>query len=997
MAVKASVTITISKYRDADSITRFYLLQASTAAAPAKPTTLVPPTIQSAVEGWVDTEPNYVSGSTNTLYFVDRSVFSDGTFEYSNVSKSSSYEAAKEAYNKAQAAQNTANDTKEELDNLEIGGRNYLLDTKEFKKWNLITSTNAQFNIVEDSENDISIHASASGLSAARIISAKPYNRIPINLVDNKTIIVGVDVKIDDYEQWDNKAYCILEGYEEDDYSKRIVWKDIIITANYSNINKIYDANKLENNEWTRVYLTFTVSNSLFSGFSSGKTYSDVTYFGVRFTLFQNGGISFRKPKIEIGNKPTDWTPAPEDIENELDNYKAESEVIVGTQTTSTANWTGNANFKELKDGQQIIYWLPVNTPSSTNVTLNLTLPDGTKTGAKNVYYGGTTRLQSHYNAGNAIRLIYRENISINNSSTKYTGWWSDANWVDGNNTNLLRFQQSIKAKALIIAGQLIVGTVSGYEKIKTGVTFDLDKPILWAGSNLGVNGTGTNNFIVRPDVNVRQTLMTLTTTQPSDWSTNYKDYCTSSSGSFVHITGDTAPTWQANKYYKEDYTNCGTWTGTQYETIYLVGTLNGNMFTVDSTFPFTTTKPTTEDGKYYISLGYMYSTYQMILYPEHPIYRFVNGVFKNIAQLAYEAKTDIDNLEVGGRNLLLGSKTLDTSKGNYRNGMSAITEIYNNCIVCKSTGAWSDIGFDLKRLINNNIIKAGDILTYSLLAKTDDNVDRSLRFYLTGSKDYTAKYVNSIHSYHILDEYGWTRYYANFEITEEMINDTSSSMPTRIECTTSCTSGKFIYWTCPKLEKGNKPTDWTPAPEDIDEAIAKTVKQVDVEYYLSTDPSTPTGGSWVTTAPAWENGKYMWSRQKVTYVDGTTATRNATCIAGAKGDTGLDAMYGLPDILPITRWSFDNILTNINNITYFPENNETSNFITQKGTIVSNNGKAIFNGTQVVRSNNIIDFNNNITISFWLSLSELGICHTILQSRKVLGKRIFYIYINRK
>ena len=40
MAVKASVTITISKYRDCDSITRYFKLQASTAAAPAIPTTL---------------------------------------------------------------------------------------------------------------------------------------------------------------------------------------------------------------------------------------------------------------------------------------------------------------------------------------------------------------------------------------------------------------------------------------------------------------------------------------------------------------------------------------------------------------------------------------------------------------------------------------------------------------------------------------------------------------------------------------------------------------------------------------------------------------------------------------------------------------------------------------------------------------------------------------------------------------------------------------------
>ncbi|MEG0127197.1 MAG: hypothetical protein RR816_14090, partial [Clostridia bacterium] len=50
----------------------------------------------------------------------------------------------------------------------------------------------------------------------------------------------------------------------------------------------------------------------------------------------------------------------------------ADSEIIVGTQTVSTAVWTGDANFFELKDGQEITYWLPQG--SGSNVTLTLTL-----------------------------------------------------------------------------------------------------------------------------------------------------------------------------------------------------------------------------------------------------------------------------------------------------------------------------------------------------------------------------------------------------------------------------------------------------------------------------------------------------------------------------------------------------------------------------------------------------------------------------------------------
>ena len=86
------------------------------------------------------------------------------------------------------------------------------------------------------------------------------------------------------------------------------------------------------------------------------------------------------------------------------------------------------------------------------------------------------------------------------------------------------------------------------------------------------------------------------------------------------------------------------------------------------------------------------------------------------------------------------------------------------------------------------------------------------------------------------------------------------------------------------KIEKGNKPTDWTPAPEDIQHQIDSAITNVDVEYYLSTSATSLEGGSWQTTAPAWEDGKYMWTRTKKTYADTTTDITDPTCITGATG-----------------------------------------------------------------------------------------------------------------
>lgn len=82
---------------------------------------------------------------------------------------------------------------------------------------------------------------------------------------------------------------------------------------------------------------------------------------------------------------------------------------------------------------------------------------------------------------------------------------------------------------------------------------------------------------------------------------------------------------------------------------------------------------------------------------------------------------------------------------------------------------------------------------------------------------------------------------------------------------------------------------EYTPLAESVN----STVAQVDVEYYLSDSNLTLTGGLWSTEAPPWVDGKYMWSRQKITYVDGTYNISNTTCIAGATGPKGEDGAKG--------------------------------------------------------------------------------------------------------
>jgi hypothetical protein len=112
MAVKGSATVTISQYRDTESVTRYYKLQSSSMAAPDKPSNVKP---NETPAGWSKSEP--ACDITKTLYTCDVTVFSDKTTHVSDVSKSTSYEAAKEAWNKANNAQGTANEAKKYTDN----------------------------------------------------------------------------------------------------------------------------------------------------------------------------------------------------------------------------------------------------------------------------------------------------------------------------------------------------------------------------------------------------------------------------------------------------------------------------------------------------------------------------------------------------------------------------------------------------------------------------------------------------------------------------------------------------------------------------------------------------------------------------------------------------------------------------------------------------------------------------------------------------------------
>ena len=154
-----------------------------------------------------------------------------------------------------------------------------------------------------------------------------------------------------------------------------------------------------------------------------------------------------------------------------------------------------------------------------------------------------------------------------------------DGSWVQPSDTfDRVKSSNSVKAASAITSKKIIVGTSSGYVNADSGVTFDLEYPIMYAGSNVASGNNGTNNYFAYPSATFNSTL--------------------------------------------------STFSGEDGEEVFLVGTINGNHVTIDSSV-ITTTKPTTQDGKIYIQIGKLSSTTVGYFYPNGQIFEYKNGAFR--------------------------------------------------------------------------------------------------------------------------------------------------------------------------------------------------------------------------------------------------------------------------------------------------------------------------------------------------------------------------------
>lgn len=270
MAVKASATITLTQYRDTQSVTRYYKLQPAGSSAPLKPETKPPSS------DWTDSEP--ACDISKELYFCDLTIFSNGEGEYSKVSKSTSYEAAKQAYNKANDASTAAGAAQDSIDNLEIGGRNYIVKQD--------SSSITKNGITLDYDGEVYHIYGTNTKTDANYGIGGNFIEKPTGLEPNVVYTVSTTTPLP------SGLYLGIN------------------TRNSSGTGIQAGANSYLFGDGNKTSTTFTCTQD-----TNGTL---ILFFGVRANC-GTVDVTF-KIKLEKGNKATDWTPAPEDVDEDIDN-----------------------------------------------------------------------------------------------------------------------------------------------------------------------------------------------------------------------------------------------------------------------------------------------------------------------------------------------------------------------------------------------------------------------------------------------------------------------------------------------------------------------------------------------------------------------------------------------------------------------------------------------------------------------------------------------------
>lgn len=173
---------------------------------------------------------------------------------------------------------------------------------------------------------------------------------------------------------------------------------------------------------------------------------------------------------------------------------------------------------------------------------------------------------------------------------------------------------------------------------------------------------------------------------------------------------------------------------------------------------------------------------------------------FKTSVSETYTSKTEFNNLQIGGRNLLLDTADLTKWLCEDKTTVTKDVDGYFKVSTTQKTSWWS---------IYQTVTAVSASQTYMLSGYSKKGTKVGyvvVRYYKSGIAN-------------ILLQQNVSEGRFTIKFTVPAVADSKITVYLGLQPTTS---GDYTYFKLPKLELGNRATDWTPAPEDTDEKFTQ-------------------------------------------------------------------------------------------------------------------------------------------------------------------------------
>jgi Concanavalin A-like lectin/glucanases superfamily/Carbohydrate binding domain len=668
--------------------------------------------------------------------------------------------------------------TRTEFDNLKIGGRNLIKNSGNFKTIGNWTTNGSGTSITLTQKDGFSVLEGIKSITGENVTNIKNgteyvfsaevmFDR-DVNLTSNTPLHCHVAISGD------------VHGGKE---TISLISTDTVAKAN----------------TWTVISVRFKTKNDVtithFKPFIYGL--ADGTKFWVKWW------------KLEEGNKATAWSPAPEDIDSSIS-------ALDSRLTTAETAITQNANQIALKANKSELDTANANISDlqtrMTNAEATLTV-QANQIATKVSQSTFDTQMATKANASDVYTKTDIQSSSANNLihnsewKTDTTGWTLNTGWTrDPSKT----YQGSVTMK-VDISGlgsdtwraifSEFINVSEGQELVASGYTFSDDISTIDRGASLEIEWYNASNS------RISTTSISVKPTSNNTWQRFY-------------VSG-VAPTGTVKARIRfHPVRNGRFWVARpmlQYGRIPSAFTPHVDELATNIVTRLSNAESAITQNANEIALRVRqtdFDTYKTandanvanlqtrMSNAESTITQHSNEIALRVTQ------TEFNNLKIGGRNLLRNTN-FNNGLNNWTNwGSPSVRQVVSVSDIVGFTNALKVTTTGTNQGVNQTIsgLVVGETYTLSSWAKSESG-QAVIQVNNNGS------YLQTVMSSSDAGQNKWVRLTLKFTAS-------SSSITVYIGRSAGGSNGTY-YFTGVKLEQGDKATDWSPAPEDIDSKIS--------------------------------------------------------------------------------------------------------------------------------------------------------------------------------